>query len=527
VSPGKLTVSVAVPHPLPQQLPFDDYNALATAIVVPRLDDLPAGAFDLATLDVGINAPDHHFNLAAPGMSSIEIDVPPLTEGQVETTYRVVGRYTDTVGSPSDDAEVFFTVRNFRSPVILDAGIGLIWTSDPGPSPEVEVKLKWPSAAGNQYRVYLADQAGMGITPAELADEGPVPSRGHIAKVGATKPGDRKQFRLLTDPPVIAAGSTTVFTATLPRSLETVQFLRVVPLGSDGDEAEFDKCGIVPVAVPESRRPPPPQVDASVDPATGYATLHISTDGADRSILERDEPGLFNPGEAGNEPPRAILRRAVAGVADPIYARRIVKEPVAMTLDPATGRYVAKIEDNNGDRGLEPYVNYVYWAEWQMPPERRLPAKVTEIHVGEIEAVDPSSIRDRPRPFSPPSAPRVVTYVPAAGPRAPVPEDVVVSIEASPAPDTVTVALKLAEPPSTHKLAAERYRLTIWTQWLNKPIEVIKNANGTELSASWPEIESGEVATVIAKDLENNGLMLRLAMVDPVGRMSTITLKPA
>jgi hypothetical protein len=449
-----------------------------------------------------------------------------LLEGQETTTYKVVARYTDTAGNMSEDAEAAFTVRNFRAPVILDTGVGLIWTSDPGPSPEVEVKLRWPSTAGNKYRVYLADQEGMGIRPDELDDQGRVPSRGLVAKVGATKPGDRKQFRLLTDPPVTASGDSAIYTATLPRSLEAVQFLRVVPLGSDGDEADFDNCGIIAVAVPESRRPPPPQVDASVDPATGYATLYVSTDGVDKSVLERDEPGLFNPGEAGKQPPKAIIRRAVAAVADPIYAKRIGDAPTAMTLDPATGRYTAKIEDNDDGRGLEPYVSYVYWAEWQMPPERRLPAKVTEIHVGQIEAVDPSSTKDRPRPFSPPSAPRVVMHVPAAGPEAPVPEDVEVSIGAGPSPDTATVTVKLADPPKGHKLATGRYRLAIWSQWPDKPIEVIKNANGSDLGTSWPEIESGEISTVIAKLAADEGLTLRLAMVDPVGRMSDITTKP-
>jgi hypothetical protein len=304
-----------------------------------------------------------------------------------------------------------------------------------------------------------------------------------------------------------------------------VQFLRIVPLGSDGDEADFDKCGIVAVAVPESRRPPPPQVDASVDPATGYATLYVSTDGVDKSVLERDEPGLFNPGEAGKQPPEAIIRRAVAGVADPIYAKHIGDAPTAMTLDQATGRYAAEIEDNNDGRGLEPYVSYVYWAEWRMPPERRLPAKVTEIHVGQVEPVDPSSTKDRPRPFSPPSAPRVVMHVPAAGPEAPVPEDVEVSIGAGPLPDTATVTVKLADPPKAHKLATGRYRLAIWSQWPDKPIEVIKNANGSDIGTSWPEIESGEISTVIAKLAADGGLTLRLAMVDPVGRMSDITTK--
>src|SRR5690606_17011677 len=98
-----------------------------------------------------------------------------------------------------------------------------------------------------------------------------------------------------------------VFTTTFPRSLATVQFLRVVPLGPDGAEPPFEQCGILPVAVPESRRPPAPKIEGGVDPATGHATLTVSTEEFDRSVLVRDEPGLFRPGDPGAEAPQAVV----------------------------------------------------------------------------------------------------------------------------------------------------------------------------------------------------------------------------
>ena len=526
-SPGTVTVWVAVPEPLPAAEPFADRRALANAIVVPRLDDLPAGSFDLVSFSFAIDGMDHEETIpldVAPGIYSKTVDVPKLPDPtRTLNTYRLYGSYRDSAGMTSDDpGEAHFTVRNFHKPVKLDTGTGLIWTSDPGPSPEVEVRIKWPSDDGRQYRVYLTDAAGMEIKPNELSGETP-PSRGLVAKVGATKTGDRLQFRLLTDPPLTASGGTTYFTSTLPRTLETVQFLRVVPLGSDGDEFDFGACRVVAVAVPESRRPVAPLLDGSVDPATGVATLIVSTDELDETVLLRDEPGLFDPSKKGKEPPKAVIRRAVAGVADPIYAKRI-GNPVPMTKDPVTGRYTATITDDNGGRGLEPWVKYVYWAEWQMPPERRLPAHTDEV-AGAVEAVDPSANKPRPRPFSAPSAPRVVMRVPNALPAAPTPEGIDVTVAAGPTPETIAVAVTLADPPQVHKKAEASYRLALWTQWNNAPIRPIDNVGGTPLAGTWPEIGAGQLTTVVAKAAGDVSLQLRLAYVDPLGRMSAIATK--
>ena len=526
-SAGTLTVWVAVPEPLPAPEPFADRSALATAIIVPRLDNLPAGSFDLVSFSFAIDGMDHEETIPldiAPGIYSKTVDVPKLPDpiGTLNT-YRLYGSYRDSAGMTSDDpGEAYFTVRNFDKPVKLDTGTGLIWTSDPGPSPEVEIRIKWPSDNGRQYRVYLTDAAGMEIKPNELSSETP-PSRGLVAKVGATKTGDKRQFRLLTDPPLTASGGTTYFTSTLPRTLETVQFLRVVPLGSDGDEFDFGACRVVAVAVPESRRPVAPLLDGRVDPTTGVATLIVSTDELDETVLLRDEPGLFDPSKKGKEPPKAAIRRAVAGIADPIYAKRI-GNPVPMRKDPATGRYTAAIMDDNGGRGLEPWVKYVYWAEWQMPPERRLPAHTDEV-AGAVEAVDPSANKPRPRPFSAPSAPRVVMRVPNALPAAPTPEGTEVTLAAGPTPETIAVAVTLADPPQVHKKAEASYRLALWTQWNNAPIRPIDNVGGTPLAGTWPEISAGQLTTVVAKAAGDVSLQLRLAYVDPLGRMSAIATK--
>ncbi len=194
------------------------------------------------------------------------------------------------------------------------------------------------------------------------------PSRGRVAAAGCRRvldggQIDRTAFRLLTESPVVAGADGAVFTTRLPRSLETVQFLRIVPLGPDGAEPPFDSCGIVAVAVPDSRGPVAPRIDGHVDPATGAATLRVVTDGFDRSALQRDEPGLFDPGVAGTEPPRFRIRRAVGPVADPVYARVLREGPMQILNSAATPAVFEAtfIDDGGAGRGLEPFVRYVYW----------------------------------------------------------------------------------------------------------------------------------------------------------------------
>ncbi|RUW83642.1 hypothetical protein [Mesorhizobium sp. M1E.F.Ca.ET.063.01.1.1] len=523
-SAGVVKVRIAVPKPLPESERFSParIKQLGSAIVVPRLDDLRAGSFDIVALRLGIEElNDDPIDLRAPGIIDHQLQVPQVVDEV--TRFALLGQYIDSEGNESEVASVTFEVRNFSAPVLLKTGVGLFWSSDPGPGPEVEVKLRWNAADGSRHRVYLADQAAMQITPGDLAgDPEGATSRGLVAVKGAGREGIKKYFRLLTDPPLVAQGGIATLSTRLPRSLETVQFLRVVPLGSDGEEADFGKCGIVAVAVPESRQPAPPRLDASVDAANGQVLLSVSTDAVDEITLERDEPGLFNPGQRGDRPPAATIRRAVAGVADPIYARQI-GVPAAMSRDQDTGRYAASLVDDNKGRGLEPFVSYVYWAEWRMPPERRLPAEFDEV-ASEIVPVDSSGALDRPRPKSPPSAPRVVMHIPQAAQAAPDSAAVHVTKLPGAGPDTIGLHIQVDNPPRAHRLAAGRYRLAAWTKWAGGSIEPIRNADGLVLDGAWPSIEGGTVTTELPKPAGAPvQLTLMVAIVDPVDRLGGVT----
>lgn len=521
---GVVKIRIAVPEPLPQAEPFAAalVARLGSATVVPRLDDLPAGSFNIAAIQLGIEElGDDPIDASTPGIREHELVVPAVADEV--TRLNVLGRYIDTEGNESTIASAGFEVRNFRAPVLLKTGRGLFWSSEPGPGPEVQVKLRWNAPEGSRHRVYLADQAAMQITAADLADDPQdATSRGLVAVRGADREGIKKHFRLLTDPPLIAQGGVVTLATQLPRSLETVQFLRVVPLGSDGEEADFAKCGIVAVAVPESRRPAPPRLDAlPPDAETGAVQFTVIAEAVDQVVLERDEPGLFHPGQRGDRPPLAMIRRAVSGVADPIYARP-VGVPVAMSRDQTTGRYAARIVDDNDGSGLEPFVRYVYWAEWRMPPERRLPAEFDELP-SQITPVDASSAKDRPRPKSPPSAPRVVTHIPAAAPAAPDAARVHVTQSPGASPDTVVLQIEVEDPPKAHKLASDRYRLAAWTKWAGGSIVPIRNADGLVLNGTLPSIEGGTVTTEIARPAAAAQLTLTLAFVDPAGRLGGST----
>jgi hypothetical protein len=340
--------------------------------------------------------------------------------------------------------------------------------------------------------------------------------------------GNRDAFRLLTEPPIVAQGSFATLSTTLPRSLETVQFLRVVPLGVDGAEPPFDKCGLFPVAVPGSRRPPPPRLSGTVDPATGIAELTVTTDGLDAALLRAEEAGLFPTGGLGAAPPLARIRRAAGARPDPIYATPVGGvQPLALVDERGPEAvFSVKIEDKGGDTGLAPFVRYAYWAEVAMPPERRVPAGFKmDRPDGGPEAVHAPDDRDHPRPMSAPSAPLVLMRVPPDLPPAPAQADVAVARRAT-QDGGAELSITIADPPRAARGAMDRYRLAVWTQWPRAAIEPVRRANDEDLAGNWPVAENGAVVVAVAPPppgvLPADAITLRLAYLDPAGRLGPL-----
>jgi hypothetical protein len=495
----------------------------------------------LKWLKITFGVETKNVDVSIPGFQEIEFHLPELGP-QKSQDLVLTALFLNSENIQSSSAISSVKVVDPRPPPAYSTGIGLFWTSPPGPSKEVELKLAWNAPADSLYRVYLTDQHGLGLAPDDLVEPVPqaIPSRARVAQVGCKKildhnPVSPKAFRLLTEEPIKAGNNNRAeFTTRLPRSLETVQFLRVVPLSAEGSETPFDKCGIVPVAVPESRRPLPPKiVDSKVDTETGSTQFEVIADGFDLVNLERDERGLFTSGAPGDRPPQFRIRRAVGPMVDPIYARTIFEG--LLTLKRKAVRDTENVthteiffssffkDDNNGD-GLKPFVRYVYWAEVRLPLERRVPAGVTPLDpIDGVYAVDPVSGSDYPRPISLPSAPHTLMYTPSSNPDAPSAGDINTTRTPPDGMGNIEIVIELANPPQVHPKAIGPYRLAVWSQWPGHSIEPVKIPT---LDGTWPEIIEGLVPITVKLPPglpSTSPLDLRLAIVDPVGRMSSIT----
>ncbi|MGH9308387.1 MAG: hypothetical protein ACRD1U_03385, partial [Vicinamibacterales bacterium] len=439
----------------------------------------------------------------------VQIPLPPLEVGKAGRS-TVTAKFIDTAGVESELTTRSVSYADRRQPPVVPTGLGLIWTSRPGPSQEVELKLLWPGATDTRYRVYIADQKSLGLNGW---------SRAAVAVAGGERDlagtlGGRNRFRLLTEPPLEATGGTVMLDERLPRSLSTVQFVRVVPLTKFGREAEFDSCGVVPVAVPTDHTPPPPAVRISVDPDTRVATIRIRSDGLDLVELELDEPRLFTtPPDPLAIPPEFRLRRASGLVSDPIYAREVARGPLELARDD-DGNVVGFVAEVDDPSALKSFVRYSYWAEVRLPPERRLAAGIVEVPpAGGVGPVRPEQIADMPRAFSAISAPATALHLPEP----PVP-----TLE-SPAAAVISEAgtkrarLTAVSAPSAPKGSVGDYRLRIWQQWGTTPI--VGAGADVELDGA-PLAWEG---TAVPDDADHpQPLTLRFVVIDPVGRESDL-----
>ncbi len=543
LSPGTLRLTFAVPQPPPAAaFDPDGEDRLPAAILVPGLADLAAGSLPIRSATVTLDGDSVDVDLTAPGFSDLALPLPPLAPQQ-HRDLTLAATFTDTAGATSEPASVLVPVTDKRPVQPIETGIGLFWTSAPGPAPDVQLRLTWRTAPGARSRVYVTDQQGLGLSDADLAEPvpGAPPSRGRVAEVGGNRvlhgpPVDRRHFRLLAETGPADAIGTALLDTTLPRSLRTVQFIRIVPLGAEsveapfdteGAETPFDACGIVPVAVPDDRRPPAPRLDGAVDPATGFATLVVTTDGFDGVSLRRDEPGLYGPPLGPGVPPSFRIRRTVHAVADPVYARPIADGDLLLQQagDAGPDLFSATRTDNNGGAGLAPYVRYTYWAEVRLPPERRLPARVNPIDAG-VTTADPRNAADAPRPLSPPSAPRTLLHAPPDAPAAPAPETVAVT-RTPDAAGGAQLVLTVTDPPLAHPLAIAAFRVAIWVQWPNEDIQPATAPDGTPFGPDWPVLEDSMVtvtAPAPAPPASPAGpLTVLLAFVDPLRRVGAIT----
>jgi hypothetical protein len=519
-------------HPNPRAAGQDPaaFGTIEIRIPVPLAENLTAGALPIATVVVTVDGASQTPAAVEDTVAILIFKLPDLQPMESQRL-SITARFVDTAGTASEQTEASVGITDPRPPIIIPTGPALIWTSRPGPAAEVELKLAWQGTPGHRYRAYLADAPGIGVA---TFDPGvpPVPhSRAQIGVDGAALARGgaldrRDRFRLLTDPPLVAdAAGNVLLDELLPRTLSTVQFLRIVSTSANGSEAPFAEPGLIPIAVPADRRQPPPTLAISVDADAGIATVTIAAIGIDLVTLGTEEPGLFtDPPDPDAHAPEFRLRRAASSVADPIYAREVARGFLQFTTINGTPTMAAIVTDGTV-KPLDAYVSYAYWAEIRMPSERRVPAGVIEIpEAAGVHGIDPAQESDALATFSLPSAPAPAIRVPAQ----PISLDagqIIATTTAGPVPNTYLLNVTITGAPTTVGLAIGSYSIKLWQQEGDQPfttnaLDGLSLDNGQLNFTSDPMPFVGEVPSVT----------VLILLVDPLGRNSpaiTVVSSPA
>jgi hypothetical protein len=486
---------------------------LTVNVSVPLVTDLAAGSLPIKHVIVDLAGNSH--DIVAQPQVKLSLNLPPLAPQQ-GGNWPLTVTFIDDAGTASEPNSETIAIVDGRRPHPIPAGPGIIWTSRPGPSPEVEVNLSWPAASGQRYRAYLADARGLGVAanPTRAA----IGLSGSTAQAEGRLAGRRARFRLITDPPIEAAGGAARLATTLPRTLSGVSFLRIVPITNDNVEADFDACGLVPVAVPADRRPPPPRLTGRPGVEGTSMILSIEAIGLDLVALRTAEPGLFvSPAAAGARPPEFRLRRASGAIVDPIYARTLDSAlPMAVAPDATPSRIPCGVAATFTDGDLPPFVRATWWAEVRMPAERRLPlGAITTPTPGAIGAEQPAQMQDMPGLFSAVSAPFSAVPVPPASPEPIDSKSISLTLKTIPGGRTLTV--DITSPPHALAGAIAPFLLRLWVDVSGKasssPVDIPTNAE--TLSWTSPQL------------LASGSVTLRIAVIDPIGRSSEIVSKTA
>jgi hypothetical protein len=500
-------------------------GTLEVRVPVPTLLDLAAGSKPIATVQFALEGDVRSLVANEGTTATIAYDLPPLLPMEERQVHLSVN-FIDSAGVVSPTFAQALTIDDPRPPVVIPTGPGIIWTSLPGPSEEVELKLSWPGAADARFRVYLADARGLDVPLLNAA--GLQRARAEIAVDGANltqQPGGfdgRAAFRLLTDPPLIPVGGQVLLDARLPRSLGVVQFARIVPVSPRGVDTGFATAGLVPVAVPSDRRPPGPRVTVSVDPDSGAASVTITAVGLDLAELAAAEPGLFqNPLAADARRPEYRLRRASASVSEPVYAREIARGPLDPVNVDGTTQFQAVFVDTPPG-GLPWFFSYSYWAEVRFPPERRLPPGVVEVPPpGGVQPIEPRQVRDAQRAFSLPSAPGAAVRVPSAVP-ALTTDMVQAQATLNPAdPANFQLVVTISGAPTTLPGAVGGYTVTMWLSSAAQDIQSLGSQPLSGGALNW----STSVPLGGAAAIPPSTLIMRLT--DPIGRNGPLLQIPA
>lgn len=527
-SPGVLTITACFDYD-------NDHMPASHEVAVPSVTQSPRGALQIEVLELNFNGtleeferPGQQFPLPAlppvqltrnnPSAQLTIPGLPPMGKARLKLT----GVYIDTAGTRSpQESTMEMSVTDVRAPRPLETGKGLVWTTRPSAAPEVTLDLVWDAPEGSEHVLYLGDER----TLMQMPDKASRGERGAKLCTEA-KHHDKTKYQRITPTAIKATAQNQVtYSLRLPRSLESVQVLRVVPLGPDGAEPNFDDCTTIPVAVPSSRRAPPPlliPVD-KVDETTGKAKLKVRIDGINLDELRREQPGLFDPAKKGKELPRFRLRCSSGKVSHPIYAQvqpATQGDDGAMPLELMEGdRFEAIVET----KPLLPYVRYVYWAEVRLPPERCVPANLEQVPSG-VRAVHAESTQPSERLWGELSAPLVLMHTPpvqqfSAG-------DVSLQILNN-GQQRPQIHLTLTDPPKKLAKAVDTFKLAVWYRWGDGALAPVLDGSGASLDGKWPDVWN--LPDMFVEQAPSLGLSLNvhIGLIDPIGRLGPITVLSA
>jgi hypothetical protein len=467
---------------------------------VPAHSALAAGARALREVVFGFDwrEPLREAVTQAGGTVEVEVPLPPPAAAYASSRHEITANLVDADGTSGALTRHAATVQDPRLPSVPRTAAGLLWTSRPGASEEVELGLSFAAAPNAAYRVYLTDEIGLQVR--ESVPEGGRLSRASVADLGvrsqdgviANQRRDRNRYRLLTSNPVKSQGDTLSYTLLLPRSLQTVQFLRFVPVTDAGVESAFADVPLVAVAVPLDRRAPAPRLEVRTKADATGVHVNVVAEGIDFALL----------GEAGGPMPEFRLRRAAGPVASAIYAPVIGSGRLEMRDE----RLEADFEDDQ----VEPFVRYTYWAEVRMPPEKRLAEGEEVFPAGVVTPATAAQREDAAANYSLPSpATMVVT-------RTPTPPTL--------ASAQVEVALTAAAPPRRFKVRASGLRAPVVGAIGSFALQAYQQTqDGDWQRVGPPRAVDAAAVEVEVGDCSNVGLVL----VDPLGRRSPMHIAAA
>jgi len=476
--------------------PLGSPGHMVLTIDVPAYPSLAAGALALSTVVLrcswGVVIPPIPVTPAG-GTFSREVALPLPTEPYAASEAGAEAQLQDVAGRSAAPAARNVSVRDPRLPDVPRTAAGLLWTSRPGAAEEVELRLSFPAPDNAIYRVYITDERALGVR--EAVSDGAALSRAAVADLGVRSADasvsahrtDRSRFRLLAEHGIGASGGLLRYTLALPRSLETVQFLRFVPVTEAGLESAFADVPLVAVAVPSDRAPPAPRLE--ITQASGDAAVHVAiiAEGIDHAALAR----------LGGGPIDYRVRRTAGPVASASYAREIQGGHLA----PKNGRFEADFTDVTADT----YVRYTYWAEIRMPAEKRLEGEQEVFPMG---VVTPSTQPQRSAAkgvYSQPSAAATVVVRPAAAPRVDAVQVEAVLVATQPARK---VKVRLTGVPTPSRLAIGSFAMEIFRQPAGGDLQ--------HLATSFP------VAFGVAEAEVDDCARVGIVLIDPLGNRSSV-----